>query len=230
MSGRVVLMTNSCEGIEGFRDQLLDAGFDLVCVGCEEDLLRATLIPGIALFLLVAEGVKSALPELVFNIRSSRASRAPVMALINSRDLLEVPQFSVFDVDDFLFGSWDWAEIIPRILLLCGGPSFRRNGRSRGLHGFQLTHSRLAIEYGGKEIILSPGEFEIARVLVRHLDASVPRSLLPGGIIRSNGLGGSRSLDVLVSRLRKKLDSIAGEDFCLRSVSRVGYKLERVRT
>lgn len=230
MSDRVVLFMKSCEPVDWLRDQLSAAGFGLVCVEREEDLMAAASMSGIALFILKVRGVEHELPELVFGLRSSRASMAPVMVMINYRDVLETPQFSVFDVDDFLFGPWSWEEIVPRILLLCEGPSLRRIGKPRGLYGFQLTRSRLAVEYAGKEVILSPSEFEIARVLVRHLGAPVSRSMMPRGARRSDGLEGGRSLDVLVSRLRKKLDSVAGADFCLRSVFRVGYKLERVHT
>lgn len=231
MRDRVVVLTNSCEAVDCLRGQLGAAGFSLICVEHEEDLLLAAAsMSGIALFLLVVKEVGCELAQLVFGLRSSHASTVPVMALINYRDVLETPQFSVFDVDDFLFSPWSWEEIVPRILLLCEGPSLRRIGRPRGLYGFRLTRSCLAVSYAGKEVILTPSEFEIARVLVRHLDAPVSRSMLPGGARRRDGLGGGRSLDVLVSRLRKKLDSIAGEDFCLRSVSRVGYRLERVRT
>lgn len=229
MNGRIVLLMSSHEEVDWLRRRLKDAGFDLVCVQHKEDLLAVASMSGIALFLLMVDEVGCALPELVFGIRSNSASMAPVMVLVNLHAVLGVPGFSILDVDDFLFGAWGWEEVAPRILSLCGGASPRGSGKRHDPYGFQLTRSRLAVEYAGREVILSPSEFEIARVLVRHLDAPVPRLMLPSGARGCAEPGGGRSLDVLVSRLRKKLDSIAGGDFCLRSVSRVGYRLGRVR-
>lgn len=224
---RVVVLTDSGEEIDWLRSRLKDAGFNPVCVVNEEDLLEAASMPGVGLFLLMGEVLERALPEVLFGLSASRASTAPVMALARSRAVLEAPRVSVFDVDDFLVSPWNADDVVARVSALCGTKSMRRSAKPHSLYGFQLVRSRLAVEYASKEAILTPSEFEIARMLVRYLDTPVSRQQLPQGFRRSEEQGASRSLDALVSRVRKKLESIVAGEFRVRSLYGVGYTLER---
>lgn len=226
-NGRVVVLTDSGDEIDWLRSRLKDAGFSPFCVVNEEDLLEAASMPGVGLFLLMGEALERALPEVLFGISASRAASAPVIALARSRAVLETPRVSVFDVDDFMVSPWNAQDVVARVSALCGKKSTRRNTKPHGLYGFQLVRSRLAVEYASKEAILTPSEFEIARVLVRYLDTPVSRQQLPQGPRRNEEHGASRSLDALVSRVRRKLESIVGDEFRVRSLYGVGYTLER---
>jgi|GEM_PF-887041 len=226
-NGRVVVLTDSGEEIDWLRGRLKDAGFSPLCVVNEEDLLEAASMPGVGLFLLMGETMEGALPEILFGIGASRAATAPVVVLTRSRGVLETPRVSVFDVDDFLVSPWNAEEVVARVSTLCGRKSLRRNAKPHGLYGFQLVRSRLAVEYASREAIMTPSEFEIARVLVRHLDTPVSRQQLPQGPRCNGEMGASRSLDALVSRVRKKLASIVAGEFRVRSLYGVGYTLER---
>lgn len=226
-SSRVVALTDSGEEIDWLRSRLKDAGFSPFCVANEEDLLEAASMPGIGLFLLMGEAMERALPEILFGLGASRAASAPVVVLARSRAVLETSRVSVFDVDDFLVDPWSPEDVVSRVSLLCGRKSLRRNLKPRSLYGFQLVRSRLTVEYACREAIMTPSEFEIARVLVRYLDTPVSRQQLPQGARGSGEQGASRSLDALVSRVRKKLESIAGGEFRVRSLYGVGYTLER---
>ena len=226
-NSRVVVLTDSGEEIDWLRSRLKDAGFSPLCVVNEEDLLDAASMPGVGLFLLMGEAMECALPEILFGVGASRAATAPVVLLTRSRGVLETARVSVFDVDDFLVSPWNAEDVVARVSLLCGQKSLRRNAKPNGLYGFQLVRSRLTVEYASRETIMTPSEFEIARVLVRYLDTPVSRQQMPQGS-RSNGEhSASRSLDALVSRVRRKLESIVGGEFRLRSLYRVGYVLER---
>ncbi|MDZ4357278.1 MAG: winged helix-turn-helix domain-containing protein [Variovorax sp.] len=226
-NSRVVVLTDSGEEIDWLRSRLKDAGFSPFCVVNEEDLLEAASMPGVGLFLLMGETLERVLPEILFGISASRAATAPVVVLARSRAVLETPRVSVFDVDDFLVSPWRPEDVIARVSALCGKKSLRRNMKPQGLYGFQLVRSRLAIAYASREAIMTPSEFEIARVLVRYLDTPVSRQQMPQGPRRNEEQGASRSLDALVSRVRKKLESIVAGEFRVRSLYGVGYTLER---
>ena len=229
-NGRVVVLTDSGEEIDWLRSRLKDAGFSPLCVVNEEDLLEAASMPGVGLFLLMGEAMECALLEILFGIGASRAALAPVVVLTRSRAVLETSRVSVFDVDDFLVNPWSPEEVVARVSSLCGQKSLRRNMKPQSLYGFQLVRSRLAVEYASRETIMTPSEFEIARVLVRYLDTPVSRQQMPQGPRSSGEHSASRSLDALVSRVRKKLESIVCGEFRVRSLYGVGYTLERARS
>ncbi len=226
-NSRVVVLTDPDEEVDWLRSRLKDAGFNPLCVVNEDDLLEAASMPGVGLFLLMGEAMEGSLLEMLFGISASRSATAPVIALTRSRTVLETPRVSVFDVDDFLVCPWSPDEVVARVSLLCGQKSLRRNMKPQSLYGFQLVRSRLAVAYANRETILTPSEFEIARVLVRYLDTPVSRQQLPQGPRCNGEQGASRSLDALVSRVRKKLESIVGDEFRVRSLYGVGYTLER---
>lgn len=65
-------------------------------------------------------------------------------------------------------------------------------------------------------------------MLVRYLDTPVSRLRLPQGRRQNEDDKVSRSLDAMVCRVRKKLESIMAGEFRVRSLYGVGYTLERV--
>jgi len=226
-NGRVVVLTDSGEEIDWLRSRLKDVGYSPLCVVNEEDLLEAASMPGVGLFLLMGEAMACALPEILFGIGASRSATVPVVVLTRSRAVLDASRVSLFDIDDFLVSPWSPEEVVARVSALCGRKSLRRNIEPRSLYGFQLVRSRLAVGYASRETIMTPSEFEIARLLVRYLGTPVSRQQMPQGPRGGAEPSASRSLDALVSRVRRKLGSIVGDEFRVRSLYGVGYTLER---
>ncbi|MET3373648.1 DNA-binding response OmpR family regulator [Variovorax boronicumulans] len=205
------------------------AAFRSLFVTSEEDLLEAASMPSIGLFLLMGEMMESTLPELLFGLGASRSGSAPAMALVRSHAVLEGLRDVRFDLDGVLVAPWTSEQVVAHVRSLYGQKSLRRSKTPRQLHGFQMVRGRLSIEYAGRQVLLTPAEFEIARVLLRHLDAPVSRKQFPHGPRTSDDKEGCRSLDALMSRVRRKIESIVAGEFKVRSLYGVGYTLERAR-
>lgn len=229
MTDRVVVLTDPDEEVDGLRSALKAAAFRSLFVSSEEDLLEAASMSGIGLFLLLGEMMEGTLPELLFGLGASRSGSAPAIALVKSQAVLESLRDVLFDLDGVLVAPWTSEQVMARVRSLYGKKSLRRSTTPRGLHGFQMVRGRLSIEYAGRQIVLTPAEFEIARVLVRRLDSPVSRRQFPQGPRTSDDKEGCRSLDALISRVRKKLESIVTGEFKVRSLYGVGYTLERVQ-
>jgi DNA-binding response OmpR family regulator len=76
----------------------------------------------------------------------------------------------------------------------------------------------------GEKIELKPLEFELVVMLVRYKNRTLPRERLLNEIWGINFVGGTRTVDVHIANLRKKLN--LHEE--LKSVSKIGYRLEDV--
>lgn len=74
----------------------------------------------------------------------------------------------------------------------------------------------------GKEVDLKPLEFDLLVMFVRYRNRTLPRDRLMNEIWGVDFVGGTRTVDVHVANLRKKLD-LHGE---LKSISKIGYRLE----
>ncbi len=78
------------------------------------------------------------------------------------------------------------------------------------------------VKRGGEMIDLKPLEFDLFAMLVRYRNRTLPRERLLNEIWGVDFVGGTRTVDVHVANLRKKL----GLHEQLKSVSKIGYRLE----
>lgn len=78
------------------------------------------------------------------------------------------------------------------------------------------------VKQHGERIDLKPLEFDLFAMLVRYRNRTLPRERLLNEIWGVDFVGGTRTVDVHVANLRKKL----GLHNLLKSVSKIGYRLE----
>jgi len=126
--------------------------------------------------------------------------------------------------DDYLRKPFALAELHARIRAL---------GRRSGLVApSQLQIGRNTIDFtarrlihGEREVTLTAREWEVLELLAARIGRLVPRGEILEAAWRGAGPGSSESLDVIVSRLRRKL---AGEDepMRIRTIRGEGYVLE----
>lgn len=81
--------------------------------------------------------------------------------------------------------------------------------------------SRMVLQ-DGKQILLTMKEFELLLLFVRNKNIALYRETIYENVWESNYLGDSRTVDLHVQRLRKKL----GWEDKIKSVYKVGYRLE----
>ncbi len=76
----------------------------------------------------------------------------------------------------------------------------------------------------GKAITLKPLEFDLLAMLIKYKNRTLPRERLLNESWGIDFFGGTRTLDVHIAQLRKKLD-LHNE---LKSIPKIGYRLEEV--
>ena len=74
----------------------------------------------------------------------------------------------------------------------------------------------------GKDIALKPLEFDLLVMLVKYKNRTIPRDRLLNEIWGVDFFGGTRTVDVHIAQIRKKLN-LHGE---LKSIPKIGYRLE----
>ena len=81
----------------------------------------------------------------------------------------------------------------------------------------------------GEEIKLTPTELKLAMYLFQTMDKLRTRSDLLANVWGRNAEISTRTVDIHISRLRKKLDLIPENGWLLESVSGVGYRLVKLK-
>lgn len=124
--------------------------------------------------------------------------------------------------DDYLPKPCNPRELLARIHAVCK--------RSHSAQPPTATHPRLQLHrqsrrclLDNKEIVLTGSEFDMLDLLLHNLGAVVSKETLSQEVLQRELLPFDRSVDVHISRLRKKLHSLADDP--IKAVRGKGYQL-----
>ena len=176
-----------------------DRSFDLI--------LLDVMLPGIDGFELM-ERIKK------YNI--------PIIFLTAKADVASKIQGLRGGAEDYIIKPFEMLELLVRIEKI-----LERTGKLNVvLHYKDITvdlddHS---VMRSGEEIFLKPLEFDLFVMLVKYKNRTIPRERLLNEIWGVDFVGGTRTVDVHIAQLRKKLN-LHDE---IRSASKIGYRLEDV--
>lgn len=144
----------------------------------------------------------------------------PVICLTAKGDVISKVQGLKMGAEDYMVKPFEILELLVRIEKVLS-----RTGKGKSILRFQNLQvdlkSRKAWE-GEKEIYLKPMEFRLLTVFLQNRNVMLPRDRLLDLVWGEEFLGESRTVDVHVAKLRKKLK--AGE--AIITVPRGGYLFE----
>jgi DNA-binding response OmpR family regulator len=135
---------------------------------------------------------------------------------------------------DYLTKPFNVLELTKRIknLLQQGQDSNPNNAADFShwtLNSWRLNPQDLTIRTQDEKFIqLTSGEFTILTQLMKAKGYPVNRSVLCELIERKDGAGNPRTIDVLISRIRRKLKSITPSPFEIVTVPEQGYRIHNL--
>jgi two-component system response regulator MtrA len=146
----------------------------------------------------------------------------PVLVLSARNETLDKVRALKLGADDYVTKPFWPEELLARVAARVRRPVLQRSGA--------LQWGDLAVDLDGRivrvagaPVELTRAEFDILAALARRPGAAVSRAALVSSVLDPEREGGERTLDVHVSRLRKKLGP-AGR--LIGTVWGVGYRLE----
>jgi DNA-binding response OmpR family regulator len=131
--------------------------------------------------------------------------------------------------DDYVVKPFSAREVVARIRAV-----LRRSGTGRdeeGLSGplelaeLRLDPARRSATLAGAELELTRREFELLELLMREAGSVVTRERLIDEVWDVNWFGSTKTLDVHVSSLRRKLGEDSAEPRFIHTVRGVGFRL-----
>jgi DNA-binding response OmpR family regulator len=148
-------------------------------------------------------------------------SDAPVLVLSAKTDTTIKVRALELGADDYLTKPFWPEELLARVTARLRRPALAREGMlETGEIRVDLNARRAFVEE--REIELTRVEFELLASFARRPGAAIARSWLVEHVLDPEREGGERTLDVHVSRLRKKLGSTGAR---IETVWGVGYRL-----
>ena len=155
--------------------------------------------------------------------RLRKESDVPVLVLSARNETADKVRALKLGADDYVTKPFWPDELLARVAARLRRPSLQRSSTVRsGDLTVDLDQRRVAV--GGEAVDLTRVEFDLLAALARRQGAAVSRAWLAEHVLDPEREGGERTLDVHMSRLRKKLGAAAA---AIATVWGVGYRLER---
>ena len=121
---------------------------------------------------------------------------------------------------DYMVKPFEVLELLARV-----DKVLARSGRGERVIrvlDLEISQEEHRVLKGGREIPLKPMEFDLLVVLAKNKNRAVSREDLIGLVWGSNYVGETRTVDVHIGQLRKKL----GLHQAIRTIPKLGYRLE----
>ena len=148
----------------------------------------------------------------------------PVLVLTARADEVDTVVGLDAGADDYVTKPFRLAELLARVraLLRRGTPDL-----GNGVHGVRIDSESHRAYLGEQELNLTAKEFDLLRVLVREVGRVVTRDQLMREVWDTTWWSSTKTLDMHISWLRKKLGDEASRPRFITTVRGVGFRFER---
>lgn len=149
----------------------------------------------------------------------TQVSGTPIIFVTAKGELEDRLQGLSLGAEDYIVKPFEMLELIARINVV-----LRRSERDEIMRigEVQVDLKKRMVMYQGKEIILTPQEFSLLEVLVVNKNIALSRDKLLELAWGYDYMGDTKTVDVHIQKLRKKL----GLEKEIRTITKLGYRLE----
>jgi DNA-binding response OmpR family regulator len=158
--------------------------------------------------------------DVLKHVRAGGSS-VPVLVLSARNETRDKVRALQLGADDFVTKPFFPEELVARVRARVRRPAMESEGAVR-VGDLEVDLSARAVTVAGEPVELTRVEFDLLAALARRRGAAVARSWLADNVLDPDREGTERTLDVHVSRLRRKLGA-AGR--FVATVWGVGYRL-----
>ena len=219
MAHRILLIEDDASLGRQIDGSLREAGFEPTWLTDGDAAMRESPRPYALVVLdLMLPGAYGL--DVLKQIRGSGSS-VPVLILSARNETRDKVRALQLGADDFVTKPFFPEELIARIRARLRRPSMETDGAVK-VGALEIDMTGRAVVVAGEPVELTRVEFDLLAALARRPGAAVARSWLADNVLDPEREGTERTLDVHVSRLRRKLGS-AGK--CVATVWGVGYRL-----
>jgi len=222
--GRILVVEDEASISEPFAEALRRAGFDPVLTGTAAgalELAEQTDPDLVMLDLALPDGDGR---DVCRELR--RRSDVPIVMLTARGTEMDKIVGLELGADDYVVKPFSAAEVISRIRAV-----LRRSGRRDGQPEEPLRVGELELDPGARiarlrdsELDLSRKEFDLLAELMRHAGQVVSREDLMSRVWDVNWFGSTKTLDVHIGWLRRKLGDDPSHPAFIETVRGVGFR------
>jgi len=159
--------------------------------------------------------------EVFKNVRAQ--SDMPVIISSARSDLNDKVNALELGADDYLPKPYDPRELVARIKTVLRRKKATSDEKSIGL--FSVDEAQMQISFKDSPLQLTPAEYSILLLMIQNTNKVVSREMIIDGADSISYDSSDRSIDVIISRLRHKIEVDTKKPEFIKSVRGIGYKL-----
>ena len=224
MSGRVLVIDDEVEIRRALRTGLTDHGFEVEVAANGKDGLTAAAAhrPDIVLLDL-------GLPDLDgFTVLTRLRERTRAAVIVLSVMAGERDKVRALDLgaDDYLVKPFGLEELLARIRAVVRRQAAVSSGAAVVRAGdLAIDLERRLVTVGGREVHLTPTEYELLRYLAVHAGKLVTHTILLREVWGSYAVGEAQNTRYVVAQIRRKLGDDPARPRYIATEPGVGYRL-----
>lgn len=170
--------------------------------------------------------------EVCRRIRQEK-SHVPILMLTAKSDEFDKVLGLELGADDYMTKPFSPRELTARVKAILRRMEAVREVHQEKQGGHRIEIGELMIDpeayevtRGGKEVELTPKEFELLLYMANHRGKVLSRDQLLNAVWNYDFVGDSRIVDVHVSHLRDKIEEDSRNPVYIKTVRGIGYKFE----
>ncbi len=159
----------------------------------------------------------------------SQGSSLPILVLTARTDEVDMVVGLDAGADDYVTKPFRLAELLARVraLLRRAGSEFQDD--TLEVQDIKIDVSAHRAFQDGRELQLTAKEFDLLRILVKEAGNVVPRQVIMQEVWGSDPAGSTKTLDMHISWLRRKLGDDAAYPYYISTVRGMGFRFETDR-
>lgn len=126
--------------------------------------------------------------------------------------------------DDYICKPYSPREVVIRVKNILRHAK-EGNNTAQGYAGLQIDEQKMQVALNHKALLLTPAEFRLLSFFNKHPEQVFSREQLMTQIYSDSRIVTDRTIDSHIKNLRKKLQDVAPESECIKSIYGIGYKL-----
>ena len=213
---KILVVEDEREISDLLKINLIDSGYDVCCAYdglAAADILETNTFDLILLDIMLPniDGY-----ELLSYIRPLKI---PVIFITAKASLDDRVKGLMLGAEDYIIKPFEIVELLARINVVLR--RYNKTETTLTYHDISIDTDNKIVTKGGRIIELTPKEFEILVLFVRNINITLFREKIYETVWESDYYGDTRTLDLHIQRLRKKV----GLENNLKTVYKAGYRL-----
>lgn len=159
-----------------------------------------------------------------FEIMKKRSNtETPVIFITAKQELTDKVRGLRLGAEDYIVKPFEAMELLARIEVI-----LRRVKRTENIYHYgsiSVNVEEHTCKYGEEDVYLTPKEFDVLVFFIRHKDVAISRERLLSSVWGFEYEGESRTIDIHIQQLRKKLN-LKNK---LVTIPKLGYRLESAK-